>query len=70
MAIEAKRLGVLPSVAVMQRARMKRGQAYSWMAFNCEQLVRYAHGVCVESPQLRQWAFLGCISGLLTMVAH
>lgn len=63
-------LGVLPSAAVMYRARMTRGQAYSWMAFNCEHFVRYAHGVCVESPQLRQWAFLGCIAGLLTIVAH
>lgn len=63
-------LGVLPSAVVMHRARMKRGQVYSWMAFNCEHFVRYAHGVDVESPQLRQWAFLGGVAGLLTLAAR
>lgn len=59
---------LLPSV-VMQRARMKQGQAYSW-SFNCEHFVRYAHGVAVESPQLHQWAFLGGLLGVLTLVAR
>lgn len=63
-------LGVLPPEAVMRRARMKRGQAYSLSDFNCEHFVRYAHGVPVESPQLRQWAFLGVFAGILALAAH
>ncbi|WP_424191188.1 hypothetical protein ACMYR3_08335 [Ampullimonas aquatilis] len=57
----------LPSQVVMQRARLKQGQAYSWMDFNCEHFVRYAHGLPVESPQLRQWAFLAGALGLVTL---
>lgn len=63
-------LGVLPPVVVMQRARMKRGQAYSLSDFNCEHFVRHAHGVAVESPQLRQWAFLGGVVGILALAAR
>jgi len=55
--------GVLPPEIVMKRARLKRGQAYSWTDFNCEHFVRYAHGVREESPQLRRWAFLEVSSG-------
>ncbi len=50
--------GNLPPKLVMQRAREKRGEAYSWLTFNCEHFVRFAHGVAVESQQLRKWAFL------------
>ena len=63
-------LGSLPPAVVMQRARMKRRQPYSWMSFNCEHFVRYAHGVELESPQLHQWAFLGGVAGLLTLAAR
>ena len=63
-------LGSLPPVVVMQRARMKQGQAYSLTEFNCEHFVRYAHGVPVESPQLRQWAFLGGLVGVLALAAR
>lgn len=63
-------LGVLPPAVVMRRARMKRGQAYSLSDFNCEHFVRYAHGVPVESPQLRQWAFLGGLMGILALAAR
>jgi hypothetical protein len=63
-------LGILPPAVVMQRARMKRGQAYSLSDFNCEHFVRYAHGVPVESPQLRQWAFLGGLVGILALAAR
>lgn len=59
-------LGASPPEAVMWRARLKRGQGYSWTEFNCEHFVRYAHGVPLESPQLQQWAFLG---GVLSVVA-
>ena len=63
-------LGVLPPAVVMQRARLKRGLAYSLSDFNCEHFVRYAHGVSVESPQLRQWAFLGGLVGILALAAR
>ena len=63
-------LGSLPPVVVMQRARMKQGQAYSLTEFNCEHFVRYAHGVPVESPQLRQWAFLGGLVGVVALAAR
>jgi hypothetical protein len=59
--------GRLPSQTVMQRARLKQGQAYSWMDFNCEHFVRYAHGLPIESPQLRQWAFVAGVLGFLTL---
>ena len=55
-------LGNLPPAVVMWRARQKAGQPYSWLDFNCEHFVRYAHGVPVESPQLRQaTAVLGAL---------
>jgi hypothetical protein len=63
-------LGVLPPVVVMQRARMKRGQAYSLSDFNCEHFVRHSHGVPVQSPQVRQWAFLGGVVGILALAAR
>lgn len=63
-------LGGLPPAAVMRRARLKQGQAYSWTNFNCEHFVRYAHGVPIESPQLRQWAFLGSVLGFLALAAR
>lgn len=61
--------GTLPPEMVMLRARLKRGQPYSWNTFNCEHFVRYAHGVHVESPQLRQWTFLAGLLGFLTLAA-
>ena len=55
--------GALPPQSVMQRACLKQGRSYSWTEFNCEHFVRYAHGVPIESPQLRQWASLGGVLG-------
>ncbi|OJY54876.1 MAG: hypothetical protein BGP19_08665 [Thiobacillus sp. 0-1251] len=62
--------GSLPPAIVMHRARLKRGQAYSWVNFNCEHFVHYAHGLPMESPQLRQWAFLGSVVGLLVFAVR
>lgn len=62
-------LGGLPSGAVMQRARLKRGTAYSWLDFNCEHFVRYAHGVPIESPQLQQWTVLGGMVGIIALAS-
>lgn len=62
-------LGGLPPGTVMQRARLKQGQSYSWTKFNCEHFVRYAHGVPVESPQLQQWAVLGGIASFFMVLS-
>src|ERR1700722_16489871 len=51
-------LGNLAPRLVMRRAREARSKSYSWAHFNCEHFVRYAHGVPIESPQVRQWAAL------------
>ncbi|WP_395055601.1 lecithin retinol acyltransferase family protein [Polaromonas sp.] len=62
-------LGSTPPARVMQRARLKHDQAYSWTEFNCEHFVRYAHGVLIESPQLQKWAALGGILSVFGLVA-
>lgn len=63
-------LGGLPPDVVMERARSKKGQPYSWFAFNCEHFVRFAHGVAIESPQLQQWAWAVGLLGVLTVAAR
>jgi hypothetical protein len=62
-------LGATPPAMVMQRARLKRGQAYSWTEFNCEHFVRYAHGVPIESPQLQKWAALGGVLSVFALMS-
>lgn len=59
--------GSLPPWMVMQRARLKHGQPYSWTEFNCEHFVRYAHGVLIESPQLKRWTFAAGVVGFLAL---
>jgi hypothetical protein len=61
-------LGTLPPEIVLQRARTMSEAPYSWTEFNCEHFVRYAHGVPVESPQLRFWAAVG-LFGLISFAA-
>jgi hypothetical protein len=61
--------GVMPAVTVLQRARANRGRPYSWVGFNCEHFVRQAHGLPVESPQLKEWTILASIIGLLASAA-
>jgi len=62
-------LGNLAPEIVMQRARAKHGQPYSWASFNCEHFVRHAHGVTVESPQVKDWAFFASCLTLLACAA-
>jgi hypothetical protein len=63
--------GRLPPEVVLQRARSKAGQVYLWTVFNCEHLVRYAHGVRVESPQLQRWMlFAGGCAGLFAVLTR
>ena len=61
--------GTLPPWIVMDRARAARWKAYSWTQFNCEHFVRHAHGVPVESPQVRQWTVVGCLLGMFALAA-
>lgn len=51
-------LGSLPPEMVLARARAKLGTSYSLFNWNCEQFVRYAHGLNQESPQLATVASL------------
>lgn len=51
-------LGSLPPEMVLARARAKLGTNYSLFNWNCEQFVRYAHGLNQESPQLATAASL------------
>lgn len=59
--------GTLQPSEVMQRASRKRGHVYSLLGFNCEHFVRYAHGLRIESPQLRKWTVLGGIIAFLAL---
>lgn len=62
--------GSLAPREVLRRAHGQRGRAYSWATFNCEHFVRWAHGVAIESPQLRQWAFLAAAIGVLSLASR
>jgi hypothetical protein len=61
--------GQLPPDEVLRRARLKHGQAYSWTEFNCEHFVRYAHGLSIESPQLKGWAVAIGLLGFAAIAA-
>lgn len=50
--------GSLPQSVVLERARAKLGSRYALIHWNCEQFVRYAHGLKLESPQLAAVAAL------------
>jgi hypothetical protein len=63
-------IGQLPPEIVMQRARMKRGQRYSLVNFNCEHFVRYAHGVLEESPQMNTLVMFTLLGALAFTVAR
>ncbi len=43
----------LPYWEVLHRARQHLGRAYDVFGFNCDHLVAEAHGLPVQSPQLR-----------------
>lgn len=62
--------GRLRPALVMQRARSMHERPYSLMSFNCEHFVRFAHGLPVESPQLKQWAFFGLFSAAMLFSAR
>lgn len=46
----------LPASVILGRARSGQHPPYSWIGFNCEHFVRFAHGQATKSPQIRAWA--------------
>jgi hypothetical protein len=58
----------LPPQLVLQRAMEKQGKRYSLRFFNCEHLIRHAHGLSPRSPQVEAWAFLAGVITLLCLV--
>ncbi len=51
--------GTLDPYWVISRARAADAKRYSWTNFNCEHFVRDAHGLKIESPQLRAFVAMG-----------
>ena len=45
--------GTLPAHEVLRRARSRLREGYVLLAFNCDHYKNYAHGLLVESEQLR-----------------
>lgn len=56
--------GSLPGTEVLRRARSGFHPPYSWTQFNCEHFARFAHGLPLESPQLKAWALVGGLAAL------
>jgi hypothetical protein len=57
--------GRLPSGEVLNRARSRLGADYNLTAFNCDHLVNEAHGLLVESEQLKGSLAVATFLGLL-----
>ena len=55
--------GSLPPNEVMRRARSRLGEKYVLLAFNCDHYKNYAHGLPVESEQLRATFALLTVAG-------
>lgn len=53
--------GPLQWTSVLLRARSGQHPPYSWLTFNCEHFVRFAHGVLPQSPQVKVLAALGAL---------
>ena len=48
---------------VIARALSVANRPYSWLSWNCEHLVNYAHGLRIESQQVNRWiALAGLVS--------
>jgi hypothetical protein len=58
----------LPPQLVLQRAMEKQGVKYSLQLFNCEHLIRHAHGLPPRSPQIEACTFLAGLLALLYAV--
>lgn len=53
---------------VLTRAKSVINKPYSWLSWNCEHFVNFAHGLKVESPQVLSWAALASTIGLALVV--
>lgn len=49
---------------VLARAATAMNRPYSWLSWNCEHFVAFAHGLKVESPQVLGWAMAAGVLGL------
>ena len=52
----------LPPLEVVGNARAQIGQPYRLLSNNCEHLVREAHQLKRESPQLQTWVAVGLLT--------
>lgn len=60
-------LGSIPSSAVLARARAMLGRRYRLLTWNCDHLVRYAHGLSAVSPQI--WRAIGGLTVGIAAIA-
>ena len=56
--------GRLRADQVLARAQSVMARQYSWLSWNCEHFVNYAHGLKEESPQVAAWVVAVGILGL------
>lgn len=54
---------------VLARARSGQHPSYSLLHFNCDHFVRFAHGLPIESPQLRAWGAILAVGALVVAVS-
>ena len=59
--------GALPDWRVLQRARSVLDSEYLLLSWNCEHVVRFAHGLTPMSPQI--WRNLAIVCSVLLVVA-
>jgi hypothetical protein len=55
---------------VLARAESVMNRPYSWLTWNCEHFVAYAHGRKVESPQVLGWAMAAGVLGIALMTTR
>src|SRR5262245_54178550 len=55
----------LPPAVVVSRVRSLIGTKYDLLKWNCEHVVRYAHGKTPESPQVAATAFVAVVAGII-----
>ena len=61
--------GQLPYYEVLRRARSRIGSPYHVTEFNCDHLVNEAHGLPLESSQLKVTLSIAAAAGLLLAAA-
>jgi len=61
--------GTLSPYDVVRNARALIGTTYDLFSNNCEHFVRKAHGVYIESPQVKGWLLITGFLGLIALVS-